>query len=178
MRSIDISNKKFGKLKAITLARKNGKHRYWNCVCDCGVKKVVAQTSLINSGVKSCGCSKQIKQSANKGWKGCGKISGGRWAGIKWKAQNRGIAFNVTIEQAWSLFEKQQGKCALTKIDLVFPSKNRLTKEGTASLDRIDSSKGYTLENLQWVHKDINWIKNKLTQQRFIELCKSVAQHN
>ena len=31
--------------------------------------------------------------------------------------------------------------------------------KGTASLDRIDSTKGYVRGNIQWVHKDINWFK-------------------
>ena len=178
MRSIDLTNKKFGKLAVISLADKKGKHRYWNCDCDCGVRKIIAQTSLTNHGVKSCGCSKNVSQSKNKGWKGYGKISGNKWASIKWKAKNRGIPFNVTIQEAWRLFKAQKGKCALTNLDLIFPSKNRLTKEGTASLDRINSNFGYEKGNLQWVHKDINWIKNKLNQDKFIALCKLVAENN
>jgi len=45
----------------------------------------------------------------------------------------------------------------------------------TASLDRIDSSKGYVKGNLQWVHKDINMMKNHYNQKYFIEICKKVA---
>lgn len=46
----------------------------------------------------------------------------------------------------------------------------------TASLDRIDSTKGYTLDNIQWVHKHINVMKMDLDQEYFIKLCKLVTK--
>ena len=62
--------------------------------------------------------------------------------------------------------------CALSGVKLIMPtSKNK----ATASLDRIDSTKDYTLDNVQWVHKDINRMKNVYTQEYFIEMCKRVA---
>ena len=48
----------------------------------------------------------------------------------------------------------------------------------TASLDRIDSKKGYIKGNLQWVHKDLNIMKNSYPNQYFIEMCKKVANAN
>ena len=77
----------------------------------------------------------------------------------------------------WDLFIKQNKKCALSGLDIEF---SRKLKDGTttASLDRIDSSKGYIQNNVQWVHKDINRIKQNLDQEKFIELCKMVAKEN
>jgi hypothetical protein len=49
--------------------------------------------------------------------------------------------------------------------------------DNTASLDRIDSSLGYVRGNVQWLHKDVNWMKNTLDQDRFIELCKAIVNH-
>ena len=40
------------------------------------------------------------------------------------------------------------------------------------------SNKGYIENNIQLVHKDVNMMKGSLTQERFIELCKMVANHN
>lgn len=79
------------------------------------------------------------------------EITGTRWGSIKGWAKDRGIDFLITIEQAWELFIKQDRKCALTGDILVF-AKNTieaLNNFTTASLDRIDSSKGYTLDNIQ-----------------------------
>ena len=51
-------------------------------------------------------------------------------------------------------------------------------KECIGSLDRIDSLKGYAIDNVQWVHKDINKMKNIHSQPAFINICKLVAMKN
>lgn len=48
-------------------------------------------------------------------------------------------------------------------------------KTKTASLDRIDSLKGYTLDNVQWIHKDLNYMKCDYEENEYIEWCKKVA---
>ena len=62
------------------------------------------------------------------------------------------------------------GFCNLT--DQLISTKYNKT---TASLDRIDSKKAYTVDNIQWVHKDINMLKNKYDQEYFIHMCTLVA---
>jgi hypothetical protein len=55
---------------------------------------------------------------------------------------------------------------------------NRTSKENkTASLDRINSDLGYVYGNIQWIHKDINKMKNDYEQNYFILLCKKVADY-
>ena len=44
-----------------------------------------------------------------------------------------------------------------------------------ASLDRIDSSKGYTPNNIQFTTWICNQAKNNLDEVDFIEMCKDVA---
>lgn len=68
------------------------------------------------------------------------------------------------------LFLKQKSKCALSGLEI------RLGIN--ASLDRIDSSKGYTKNNVQWLHKDINILKGSLDEQYFLEICRNVYEHN
>jgi hypothetical protein len=79
----------------------------------------------------------------------------------------------VEDDYIWELFLKQDRKCALSGLPIEFGTKGR--ELGTASLDRIDSTKGYTPENVQWLHKDINQMKMDLTEQKFIDLCKKVC---
>ena len=57
-------------------------------------------------------------------------------------------------------------------------SKSSKDKTATASLDRIDSTKGYIDGNIQWVHKRINTMKMDMSQKDFIDFCKQVAQTN
>lgn len=53
----NIKGKKFGRLSVI---KENGLNKYdkmtWLCKCDCGNKKIVLGTELINGNVRSCGC--------------------------------------------------------------------------------------------------------------------------
>lgn len=50
-------------------------------------------------------------------------------------------------------------------------------KNRTASLDRIDSSKGYLENNVQWVHKDINWMKQDYSHEEFLQYCKLIYEN-
>lgn len=47
----------------------------------------------------------------------------------------------------------------------------------SASLDRIDSSKGYSINNVQWVHKDVNFAKQSMTMKDFVQLCDEVSNY-
>ena len=86
--------------------------------------------------------------------------------------------FTITIEYAWELYLKQGRKCALSGMDIGF-----LEREGSrgrrcsASLDRIDSAKGYVEGNVQWVHKHVNIMKNKYPLDYFLKLCHLIAQN-
>jgi hypothetical protein len=88
--------------------------------------------------------------------------------------RSRRLEFEVDRKYLVKLFYQQKGKCALTNIQLSFGTR-AMDKDGrTASLDRVDSSKGYIRGNVQWVHKDINKMKQELNQDRFIEMCRLV----
>ena len=65
------------------------------------------------------------------------------------------------------------GRCALTGWEISTDYDNC-----TASLDRIDSDRGYEIDNIQWVHAMVNMCKNKYPQERFISMCKAVATNH
>lgn len=122
----------------------------------------------------------RIKGPNNKYWQGYGEISGNYWSGIRKCASKRNLEFTLTIEEAWELFLKQNRKCRFSKIELTFPIKFKDKNQGnyTASLDRIDSDKGYTKDNVQWVHKLINIMKQDMKDEEFIEWCKLITKEN
>ncbi len=51
----DLHGKQFGRLTVIAHHGFRGKHSTWECVCTCGVKKVVLGAAL-KKGLMSCGC--------------------------------------------------------------------------------------------------------------------------
>lgn len=171
-----------GKLTVIKKIRKTKSGRYWLCQCDCGENKEISSSNFIRgSGVNGCkSCIRNIAYNR----KYAGELGGLYWCHIKAAAKSRNIEFNITIEEAWELFLKQNRKCSLSGLELKMQYWNHKkkgrnkTEKGTASLDRIDSKKSYCIENCQWVHKDINWIKNKLDQNYFIYLCGIITDYS
>jgi hypothetical protein len=137
----------------------------WNCVCDCGSSIIVLQRDLSKNRVKSCGCLKGKIRSGHEGMSG--KVVS-RYAN---GAKRRGIEFNITAKDMWELFVSQQSKCAISGVAINLEDK-------TASLDRIDSGKGYIAGNIQWVHKAINFMKLTMSNGEFIEWCLTVAEYN
>jgi hypothetical protein len=101
------------------------------------------------------------------------------WSLIKSCAADRNIGFNLKIEDAWEQFQRQSGQCALTGWGLTLESIKGVNQTGegrrTGSLDRIDSTRGYEKDNIQWVHKEINKMKGSLTTTRFCEICHAVT---
>lgn len=180
--STNLIGQKFNLLTVIedTGKRASGRHhgeKIWKCLCDCGNFNELATSRLTLSSTKSCGCLQRRRKDKSPNWRGFGQISADVWYRINSEAQGRKIDFSLTIEEAWDQFEKQNGICSLSGLKLKFPEKSK-EKSKTASLDRIDSSKGYTKDNIQWVHKDINWMKNRFDQNYFIEMCKRIANYN
>ncbi len=171
-------NSRFGKLtvlKFIGNAPKS-KRTLWLCKCDCGNEKVLRSDCLRSGATKSCGCSNKITGKENRNWKGYGDISGRYWSKIIGEARKRDLKFEIDIEDAWNLFLKQERKCALSDLEISFKISKR-DKLQTASLDRIDSDKDYTLDNIQWLHKRVNIMKMDLKETEFIDFCSKILRH-
>jgi hypothetical protein len=147
--------------------------------CDCGETHEAAGLSVRRGTTTGCKKCLSERRSANKNsnWKGFEGISSSKWSHISTEAKRRNINFEITIEYVWELFLKQNKKCSLSGIELKFDSKFG-TFDGTASLDRINSSIGYVNGNVQWVHKDVNFMKQKFSQEYFIELCGKISNWN
>lgn len=173
--NIDLTNQRVGLLKVIEEAGRN-KHGsiLWKCICDCGNEKILPATKLFLKRTNSCGCLLRKRGSQNRFWRGFEEISQTYFKSIIEGAKIRQIEFNITIEYLWDLFLKQNRRCALSGVQLIF-SMSRKLGETTASLDRINSDKGYIEDNVQWVHKDVNWMKQDMTDERFVMWCKIIA---
>jgi hypothetical protein len=169
----DLVGRRFGKLLVIELLseRKNSQ-KYWKCLCDCGKEKNMRSGSLLAANVKSCGCNQ--KESISTSYK---NISGSWFSGIRNNAKNRKIDFDLTIEYLDNLLKKQNFQCKLSGLPLILIMGTRQSQT-TASLDRIDSNKGYVEGNVQFVHKHINYMKWSHNEEYFLELCKRITDFN
>jgi hypothetical protein len=177
----DLTDKVFTYWTVLKQVRSNkeGK-RMFLCKCKCGQEKPVLAKTLLNGDSKSCNCYSYVTPKHPR-FKGCGNIHAKFWKQIQKNGYSRNLSFDITIEFAWELFLKQKGKCALSGVDLIFAEAEKFRRRKricTASLDRIDSSKGYLPDNVQWVHKDINKMKWQLTNEEFLKFCQKCVIYN
>jgi len=78
------------------------------------------------------------------------------------------------------IWDKQNGKCPFTGWNMILPknvSGHRARNIRNASVDRIDSSKGYLKGNIQFVCFTANIAKNNYSEEELIEFCEAVAKH-
>jgi Probable Zinc-ribbon domain len=154
----------------------------------CPVCKHEWQTAVhnrIDRKSKCPNCKKlRFRGNTNPRWTGYGEISGRQWGCIQKEATEKrrnkfhtALPFEITIEYAWELFLKQNRKCALSGEPLTMWGKIENKLSGNASLDRIDSSKGYLIGNVQWIDKKLQHIKTKLADNEFIAICQKVAAY-
>ena len=173
----NLTGHRFSNLVAIEIDPQKTSRIHWKCLCDCGNYKSVATKHLTGNVIKSCGCRHFLKGKESNSWKGHEEISGKYWSNIINGAKSRNFDFSITIEDAWKRLLEQNRKCALSGVELKFNSFVNKCKDGNASLDRIDNTKGYALDNIQWVDKNINRIKMDMSEDEFVKWCKLVASY-
>lgn len=175
-KNIELGSK-FNKLTILKKSNTKLKGRCYNwiCQCDCGNIREVEYHYLVSNKIRACKeCTRNIN--AKKLSTGYEEIDGKLIERIKKGAKDRNLSYSLTNQFLWELYIKQNKKCALSNLDIQFAGIGINKKEQTASLDRIDSSKGYTKENVQWVHKDINKIKQDFSEEYLVYLCSLVLE--
>ena len=71
------------------------------------------------------------------------------------------------------LWEKQNRRCVYSNVELI-PADNMSLDHIVSQYDNPDLA--HDLNNVQWVHKDINSMKTKFSHDAFIKLCKYISQ--
>lgn len=164
--------KKFGMLTVIDNADKDSKgHLMYQCECECGNVKNIHGTHLRSGKTISCGCKNKLKGISSDLWYNIIKGS------LRVRTSRSKLEVNITKEYIYKLFEEQKQVCSLSGLPISLPHKWG-DRTYTASLDRIDSLKGYVIGNVQWVHKHVNVMKNIYPQDMFIYICNQVSENN
>ena len=150
---------------------------YYICECKCGVRAKRLATELENGKSRRCIKCSGVNTGNIRRRRGCfHDITQTIMGRIKSSAKSRKLKFDLDIEELWELYTKQDKKCSLSGVPITFGDGIH-SKTITASLDRIDSSKGYIRGNVQWVHKDINYMKQSFSQSKFLEYCSLIVEN-
>ncbi len=148
--------------------------RWYKACSSCGTLQSYLRK---NYAEESARLQKECKSCSNKKTENCSR---GFYEDIRlsWfnkfqtSAELRNLAFNITPEYLWNLFKEQDYRCALTDWPIGWAEIGAIH---TASIDRIDSDKGYVVGNVQLVHKDVNMAKQQFSQDYFIEMCHAIS---
>lgn len=163
----------FGKWKVIEYSHYSNEH-YWKVLCSgCNKEYTRRAGQLVNkrsSGCQSCNAFEREKYSF---WEGIDGISIQYLSKLKFRKKEIQLTLQDLVDQ-WKL---QKGLCAYTGLVLTLVSKDTEWAQSSASIDRIDSTKGYIKGNIQWVHKKINIMKMDLSDSEFITWCSFVSNY-
>ena len=91
------------------------------------------------------------------------------------------ITLDIEIDDLYNSYRNTGGICALSGAKLKIPttaSKLNPTNYFSLSVDRINSAKGYTLDNIQLVGRVINMMKGEMPQDMFLDFCEAIAKYN
>lgn len=160
----------FGNKKIISY---HGHNKYsqpcyiWQCL-RCGSEfGPTTGPNIVRTPYSKC-CPRRYDEKAN--YKGYRLITGSKMTQYRDSARRRNLDFSIDAQYLWKIWEIQDGICAYTGKNI------ELNKD--ASLDRIDSSKGYIQGNVQWVSWIVNRMKLNIPHDEFIKICKDVAEYN
>lgn len=174
---VDLTGHKYNKWTVLRRVAVKSRKVHYLCQCECGTQKAVGRTHLVKGNSKSCRKCSEGKDKGIISTKILQRIIDG--------AKKRKIYYNLGTRLSarkylYKLFNKQKRKCAISGVDIHIATKikDQQNEGRTASLDRIDSSKGYIRGNVQWVHKKINIMKWDMNKDELISWCKTIVEFN
>lgn len=181
----NLLGQKFGKLtvtsKAPSERNNSGKSQtYWICKCDCGKEVKVKTYNIKVNKTKSCGCLKieWCLAQGKKNFKGNGVSSlNSVYSYYKARSKRRKINLELNKEQFKDLILQNCFYCG-KEPSCIFYKYKVYEKFKYNSLDRIDSNKGYTLNNVVPCCKDCNSAKMQLTQSEFFNMIKKIYERH
>lgn len=162
MKVIDLSGQTFGALKVlrkdIEATKKNGRGTYW-CKCsECNEEKLINSTIFRGrKPVVSCGCRKKAGYTNPKSYGPDKKWEKRLYWYARRNAKRRGEECELTIDDIVI-----PEYCPVLGIKLE-PGGQGSEQNNSPSIDRIDSTKGYTKDNTWVISARANRLKNDAT---------------
>lgn len=165
---IDITGTKFGKLTVIGLSGKRIKNRdLWICKCDCGNEVETYSRYLLRGTKHSCGCIKATSNAMTTM-----SIVRKVYNSYRSSAKQRKLNFELELDYFYELLQKNCHYCNTQKSRRWVINNCELTYNG---IDRLDNTKGYTIENSVTCCTKCNMSKGMDTKEEYIARCKAIA---
>ena len=179
----DLTNKKFGKLLVLKKSKERGNSGQikWECLCDCGNKHITSGESIRSGKSKSCGCNRLTPPNKNKD-----RVEALMTHLFNCTVIKRNKKFGIKNDISYELFKKLSlsncfycGSEPKNKYkDIRQGRKISDTELFYNGLDRIDSSKGYTKENVVSSCFLCNRAKMDMNQKDFYNHIRKMYEYN
>lgn len=177
---VDVTGQKYGRLTALKCLGRQNKRTYWLFKCECG-KEHKARLDAVKQGkIKSCGCA--TSELVGKAVRKRNLLPPGESAftflyhDLKNSARARGIPWHLTKEQVRKLVTAPCYYCGI-EFSREYYRKGTNGAFRCNGIDRVDSTKGYVLENCVPCCKRCNLAKHDMTIDEFKIWLKMVSKH-
>lgn len=175
----DMTGQRFGRWVVLRRGGTALKNRVavWLCRCDCGTEKIVRGQPLRNGQSRSCGCLRN-ELLGNRTRKEKGEAAFNMlFRSYRKNASTRGMVFTLSKPLFRSLVKQSCAYCGDSPKS-IFNGGPRINGVFIYNgVDRIDSKKGYTVDNVVSCCKKCNRVKSALTVDEFISYCKRVIEY-
>ena len=176
----ELRGTRFGKLTAIEAAFKLGNRYHWLCNCDCGNAIVVKSSLLVAGSMTNCGCDSLagnprshiiIRRQYNMT--------------VVKRSRDMGRTNLISLEQFSNIILKSCFYCGASPSG--FAKGIKWIKDTSCvdndsfilvnGIDRIDSDKGYEIDNVRPCCNDCNSVKNNLKDDEFMGMVLRIYNH-
>jgi len=170
---VDALGQRFGRLLVLKQGPSKkyaqGKAATWLCRCDCGNELFVSGHSLRGGNTKSCGCLAKEIHKKPKGEASFHAII----ISMRNQARRRDLDWCLTDEQVRSLITQECHYCGAPPAQgCRSPTRNGAFVYN--GLDRVDNTKGYTIDNVVPCCIGCNRAKSTMTIEEFRALIKNI----
>lgn len=174
----DETGNRYGKLTVLSFVRTNKLTSFWKCLCDCG-KSIITRGNTLRSGqVKSCGkCNIFVVNEES--------VFKRRWRSIKSGARKRKLIVEITYEDFKEMAKLPCYYCR-TEPTKSWIKSRAVDADGNTivayadlhGLDRLDSTIGYTIENVVTCCLICNRMKSDLSVEQFYRKVSEIYEYN
>lgn len=181
MKRLDLIGRRKGRLVVVGFSHSHTqpsgqKRAMWRVKCDCGTEKIIATSNLTHGNTVSCGC--KLKEGNHRKPVGEASFNAVYAAYVnRAKSHKKQLPFTLSKEQFRAFVDAPCHYCGASSS---CESLSKPTANGAYArngIDRVDSLKGYVLENCVPCCKTCNLMKRDMSYSEFIDHVKRICSY-